>query len=100
LKVQLSLVTTIHQNFNVLLLASKEFGTCVDCTSNQFEYYTELAKPRRNELLQKSIDLTKEIHDQFSPITFEELAVEVGVSILLFGMKSWAVIRLWKADIA
>lgn len=59
---------------------AKEIGTCVDCTSNQAEYYTELVKPSRKQLLQKSIELAAKIHEQFPEVSFEELAVEVGVS--------------------
>ncbi|KAL4765022.1 uncharacterized protein BDW70DRAFT_147326 [Aspergillus foveolatus] len=56
-----------------------QFGQCVDCTSNQYEYYTELAKPSRRDILQKTIEITAGLHDQFSEVTFDELGVEVGV---------------------
>ncbi|KAI9698121.1 MAG: hypothetical protein M1836_004123 [Candelina mexicana] len=58
--------------------AAKEIGACIDCTSNQAEYYTELAKPSRKKLLQESVELTAKIHEQFPEVSFEELAVEVG----------------------
>ncbi|KAL3429242.1 hypothetical protein BDV09DRAFT_190282 [Aspergillus tetrazonus] len=56
-----------------------QFGQCVDCTSNQYEYYTELAKPSRKDILQRTIEVTAGLHDQFSEVTFDELGVEVGV---------------------
>jgi hypothetical protein len=38
-----------------------------------------LAKPRRKELLQKSIQLVARIYEQFPTVTAEELTVEVAV---------------------
>ncbi|KAL4914579.1 hypothetical protein BDW62DRAFT_213350 [Aspergillus aurantiobrunneus] len=67
---------------------TKEFGQCIDCTSNQvfslrqYEYYTELAKPNKKKILQKATEFTTQLHDQFPEVTFEELAVEVGAVLL------------------
>lgn len=78
----------------ILLLVVEEFGKCVDCTSNQvflyvslmssinieqYEYYTELSKPARKDILEKALELALNLHDQFPEVTFEELAVEVAV---------------------
>ncbi|KAJ5519850.1 hypothetical protein N7463_000303 [Penicillium fimorum] len=62
--------------------AARELGGCIDCTSNQYEYYTELAKSSRNELLDKSIKLAASIHGQFLSVTFNELAVEIAAVYL------------------
>ncbi|KAL5040938.1 hypothetical protein BDW71DRAFT_213593 [Aspergillus fruticulosus] len=59
-----------------------EFGLCVDCTSNQYEYYTELAKTSRRDILQRTIEVTERLHDQFPEVTFDELGVEVGAVLL------------------
>ncbi|KAL4902162.1 hypothetical protein BDW74DRAFT_181010 [Aspergillus multicolor] len=59
-----------------------EVGQCVDCTSNQYEYYTELAKPTRRDILKKTLEETARLHDKFPEVTFEELGVEVGAVIL------------------
>jgi hypothetical protein len=48
----------------------------------QYEYYTELAKPSRKDILQRTIEVTAGLHGQFSEVTFDELGVEVGVSAL------------------
>ncbi|CEL01348.1 hypothetical protein ASPCAL00933 [Aspergillus calidoustus] len=65
---------------------SKEFGKCVDCTSNQYEYYTELAKPTRKDIVLKAIETAKKLRDQFPEVTFEELAVEIGAVYLALAM--------------
>ncbi|KAL2784497.1 aldolase [Aspergillus keveii] len=70
--------------FDVTL--SKEFGKCVDCTSNQYEYYTELAKPTRKDILLKAIETAKKLRGLFPEVTFEELAVEVGAVYLALAM--------------
>jgi transaldolase len=48
----------------------------------QYEYYTELAKPSRKDILQRTIEVAAGLHDQFPEVTFDELGVEVGVSSL------------------
>jgi hypothetical protein len=48
-------------------------------TSPQYEYYTELAKLTRKDILLKAIETAKKLRDQFPEVTFEELAVEIGV---------------------
>ncbi|KAL4864863.1 hypothetical protein BDV12DRAFT_188598 [Aspergillus spectabilis] len=64
----------------------EEFGQCVDCTSNQhclqFEYYNELAKPSRNDILQKAAGLAAKHIGQFPGVRVEELAVEVAAVLL------------------
>lgn len=81
LKVQLLLIISIvNQLSNITVSAAQELGTFVDCTSNQAEYYTELGKPSRKQMLQESIELAAGIHSQFPEVTFEELAVEIAVS--------------------
>lgn len=45
----------------------------------QYEYYTELTKPARKDILEKALELALNLHDQFPEVTFEELAVEVAV---------------------
>ncbi|KAH8693798.1 hypothetical protein BGW36DRAFT_345612 [Talaromyces proteolyticus] len=62
--------------------AAKDIEKFVDCTSNQFEYYAELEKPSRKELLGKSIQLAASIHEQFPTVTYEELVVEIGAIYL------------------
>ncbi|RDW81580.1 Transaldolase [Aspergillus mulundensis] len=57
-------------------------GQCVDCTSNQYEYYTELAKPTRRDILEKTLEETARLHDLFPEVIFEELGVEVGAVLL------------------
>ncbi|KAL4773896.1 aldolase [Aspergillus nidulans var. acristatus] len=64
------------------ITAVGQFGQCVDCTSNQYEYYTELAKPSRKDILQRTIEVTAGLHGQFSDVTFDELGVEVGAVLL------------------
>ncbi|KAL4885404.1 aldolase [Aspergillus karnatakaensis] len=64
------------------ITALGKFGQCVDCTSNQYEYYTELAKPTRQDILQKTIQTTEKLHGDFPETTFEELAVEVAAVLL------------------
>jgi hypothetical protein len=45
----------------------------------QYEYYTELAKPTRKDILLKAIETANKLRGLFPEVTFEELAVEVGV---------------------
>ncbi|KAL5001724.1 aldolase [Aspergillus recurvatus] len=59
-----------------------EFGLCADCTSNQYEYYTELAKPSRRGILQRTTEVTARLHNQFPNATLDELGVEVGAVLL------------------
>ncbi|KAL4972953.1 hypothetical protein BDW66DRAFT_154226 [Aspergillus desertorum] len=59
-----------------------EFGQCVDCTSNQYEYYTELAKPSRRDILTRTTEITERLHGQFPEVSFDELGVEVGAVLL------------------
>lgn len=47
--------------------------------TKQYEYYTELAKPARKDILDKTLELASNLHDQFPEVTLEELAVEVAV---------------------
>ncbi|KAL3470487.1 aldolase [Aspergillus californicus] len=64
---------------------ANEFGRCVDCTSNQtsqYEYFTELDKPGRKDILHKSIETARKLHGQFADVTFEELTVEVAAVYL------------------
>ncbi|KAL3459571.1 aldolase [Aspergillus heterothallicus] len=68
------------------ITVSKEFGKCVDCTSNQYEYYAELAKPGRNDILLKAIENAAELHTRFPEVTFEQLAVEIGAVYLGLAM--------------
>lgn len=49
----------------------------------QYEYYTELAKPARKDILEKTLELSSNLHDEFPEATFEELAVEVSVCAVL-----------------
>ncbi|KAL4936810.1 hypothetical protein BDV06DRAFT_216371 [Aspergillus oleicola] len=64
----------------------EEFGQLVDCTSNQYQYYTELSKSSRKDVLDHTLQLTETLHDQFPEVTFEELAVEIGAVLLAHEM--------------
>ncbi|KAL5336902.1 hypothetical protein BJX70DRAFT_400242 [Aspergillus crustosus] len=66
--------------FDVTVL--NEFGKCVDCTSNPYEYHTELAKATRRDILDKAVQQTAKLHCVFENVTFEELAVEVAAVFL------------------
>ncbi|KAL4928913.1 aldolase [Aspergillus undulatus] len=66
--------------------AVNQFGQLVDCTSNQYQYYTELLKPHRKAILQKTLQVTSTLQDSFTGVPFEELAVEVGAVLLAHEM--------------
>ncbi|KAL4959269.1 uncharacterized protein BDV14DRAFT_193894 [Aspergillus stella-maris] len=52
----------------------------------QYQYYTELSKPSRKDVLDHTLQLVGTLHDQFPEVTFEELAVEVGAVLLAHEM--------------
>ncbi|PLB54018.1 aldolase [Aspergillus steynii IBT 23096] len=65
--------------FDIEVEAARELRGCIDCTSNQYEYYTELSKDNRKDILQKALELAAKWHDNFSSIRMEELAVEAAI---------------------
>ncbi|KAH8432834.1 uncharacterized protein LDX57_010463 [Aspergillus melleus] len=58
--------------------AARELRGCIDCTSNQFEYFNELSKEGRKGVLEKAIKLAQKEHGNFGSVTVEELAVEAA----------------------
>ncbi|KAI9036021.1 Transaldolase [Aspergillus affinis] len=58
--------------------AARELKDCIDCTSNQFEYFNELSKGGRKDVLEKAIKLAQKEHGNFASVTMEELAVEAA----------------------
>lgn len=47
----------------------------------QWETYSQLSNPQNAHLLESSIALAGRIRPKFPDVTFEELAVEIGVHI-------------------
>ncbi|PYH42254.1 aldolase [Aspergillus saccharolyticus JOP 1030-1] len=62
---------------------TREVEQCVDCTSNQqYEYYTELVKQSRRDVLNHAIELAANMHERFPTVPREELTVEIGAILL------------------
>jgi len=58
---------------------AQTLGPFVDCTSNQIDAYTEFVNPQRAELMKESALLARQLHPEFPGISYEELAVEIGM---------------------
>lgn len=56
-------------------------GPFEDCTSNQAIAYGELQEHRHKDLVRKSAHLAKSLLLKFEAVSFEALAVEIGVCL-------------------
>lgn len=62
---------------------AQQYGTFVDCTSNQAIAYFELQEQRSQDVLPQAASLALEWRDDFPYVKLGTLAVDIAVGILL-----------------
>ncbi|PFH62481.1 hypothetical protein XA68_13383 [Ophiocordyceps unilateralis] len=65
---------------------ASDLGPFADCTSNQWEAYTNLCDPNNASLLEESVALARELQPEISTVSVEELAVEIAMMKLALRM--------------
>jgi len=65
---------------------AKKYGPFVDCTSNQIDAYKEFTLPHRARLLKEAGRLAQESESEYGDISFAELAVEIGMAMVVLGV--------------
>ncbi|KJZ75321.1 hypothetical protein HIM_05247 [Hirsutella minnesotensis 3608] len=58
---------------------ARELGSFADCTSNQWEAYSQLSDAANSDIVQESLDLAKRVHTEYQNLSIQELAVEVAM---------------------